>query len=618
MIKKYYCISEYGFIASKKDIQSVEKGSVVVEKSIFEELEEFILKNNNCFNNEQTSQFLTISYKSGIGKVLKSQNYVGIIQTKSGITIEILPKIYKNNEEMSYAKTIKIFLKMLKCVKNCPFKKFNLTSLKTAKMNLLDIFINMFLEELGTIIKKRLKSNYINKEDNLNFYKGKLNIQNQIRHNIVHKEKFYVEFDEYNMNTPENRIIKSTLVYLKNKTYNEKIEKTIREYIFVLDEVNESKNINLDIEKCSNSRIMSEYDIVLKWCKIFLNKESFTSYKGNNIAYSLLYPMEKIFESYVGKSIKNYEELNEWNVYLQHNKYYLLENPKLFKLKPDIVMENKNEIIILDTKWKLLNNEDELKYGISQSDLYQMYAYAKKYESKNIILIYPKQVQEETKEKMNFKFEENINLNILCVDLENIDKSMKELKDIINIKINKDYVYKYNNYENIKNKMKVIEPKTFQLPENLNGISIHSKVIPTLCNLKNLLYKLVEVHGNEEELKQWEKRCYKGYYIEKIKNEILNTTQDEWITIIRRHILYNPIHLFGANVKDIYLVAYVSKIYGVGKEIFTEYIKNTNITDKDGSINAIWQVGKGDGVFLEILNEDGSIKDWNFIKQWVD
>ena len=157
MIKKYYCISEYGFIASKKDIQSVEKGSVVVEKSIFEELEEFILKNNNCFNNEQTSQFLTISYKSGIGKVLKSQNYVGIIQTKSGITIEILPKIYKNNEEMSYAKTIKIFLKMLKCVKNCPFKKFNLTSLKTAKMNLLDIFINMFLEELGTIIKKKIK-----------------------------------------------------------------------------------------------------------------------------------------------------------------------------------------------------------------------------------------------------------------------------------------------------------------------------------------------------------------------------------------------------------------------------------------------------------------------------
>lgn len=618
MIKKYYCISEYGFIASKKDIESVEKGSVVVEKSIFEELEEFILKNNNCFNNEQTSQFLTISYKSGIGKVLKSQNYVGIIQTKSGITIEILPKIYKNNEEMSYAKTIKIFLKMLKCVKNCPFKKFNLTSLKTAKMNLLDIFINMFLEELGTIIKKRLKSNYINKEDNLNFYKGKLNIQNQIRYNIVHKEKFYVVFDEYNMNTPENRIIKSTLVYLKNKTYNEKIEKIIREYIFVLEEVNESKNINLDIQKCSNSRIMSEYDIVLKWCKIFLNKESFTSYKGNNIAYSLLYPMEKVFESYVGKSIKNYEELNEWNVYLQHNKYYLLENPKLFKLKPDIVMENKNEIIILDTKWKLLNNEDELKYGISQSDLYQMYAYAKKYKSKNIILIYPKQVQEETKKKMNFKFEENINLNILCVDLENTDKSMKELKDIINIKINKEYVYKYNNYENAKNKMKVIETKTFQLPENLNGISIHSKVIPTVCNLKNLLYKLVEVHGNEEELKQWEKRCYKGYYIEKIKNEILNTTQDEWVTIIRRHILYNPIHLFGANVKDIYLVAYVSKIYGVGKEIFTEYIKNTNITDKDGSINAIWQVGKGDGVFLEILNEDGSIKDWNFIKQWVD
>ncbi|MCQ6282229.1 hypothetical protein [Bacillus sp. EB600] len=32
---------------------------------------------------------------------------------------------------------------------------------------------------------------------------------------------------------------------------------------------------------------------------------------------------------------------------------------------------------------------------------------------------------------------------------------------------------------------------------------------------------------------------------------------------------------------------------------------------------AIWQVGKGDGVYLGILTEDGSIKDWNFFAQWI-
>jgi hypothetical protein len=40
-------------------------------------------------------------------------------------------------------------------------------------------------------------------------------------------------------------------------------------------------------------------------------------------------------------------------------------------------------------------------------------------------------------------------------------------------------------------------------------------------------------------------------------------------------------------------------------------------SDKDNSANAIWQVGKGDGIYLGILNQDGSVKDWDFIKKWI-
>jgi hypothetical protein len=30
-----------------------------------------------------------------------------------------------------------------------------------------------------------------------------------------------------------------------------------------------------------------------------------------------------------------------------------------------------------------------------------------------------------------------------------------------------------------------------------------------------------------------------------------------------------------------------------------------------------WQVGKGDGVFLDVLNNDGTIKDWDFLINWL-
>ncbi|WP_207652582.1 hypothetical protein [Anaerovirgula multivorans] len=57
--------------------------------------------------------------------------------------------------------------------------------------------------------------------------------------------------------------------------------------------------------------------------------------------------------------------------------------------------------------------------------------------------------------------------------------------------------------------------------------------------------------------------------------------------------------------------------YGVGKDVFTKYIFDNEITDKMNSVNAIWTVGKGDGVYLGVLNEDGSIKDIEFIEKWI-
>ena len=413
MNKKYYTITEYGYIASKKSTDYVDKGCALVEEDVFVELENFILRNKDCNTDIETSTFISLSYKKGIGKILKAQNYVGLIQTKAGVTIEILPKIYDDNGKASYEETIKVFLEMLKSLRESPFKKFNLSSLKTSKTNLLDIFISMFLQELGALIKKGIKSTYIESEDNLKYYKGKLDISRNIQHNLVHKEKFYVHYDEFSSNIPENKIIKSTLLYLNKQTTKSSLHKSIREYIFALDEVRPSNNIKADLQRCIADRTMNEYDLILKWCRIFLDNKSFMNYKGNNVAYSLLFPMEKIFESYVAKKIKETEQLEEWDIYTQHNKYYLIEEPKTFKLRPDIVMEKNNNIIVIDTKWKLLNNDSHYNYGISQSDLYQMYAYGKKYKSCNIILIYPLNNSiRDDKENITLTYEEKLKVSI--------------------------------------------------------------------------------------------------------------------------------------------------------------------------------------------------------------
>lgn len=431
MIKKYYQLREHGYLYIAKESNSNDIGNVPIPYELFCELESFILENKLETENGPT-EFLVPGYRRGIGKILKAQNYVGIIQTRNNVVIEILPKVYDGESVLSYDSTIRIFLKMLQYLKDVPFKNFNLSNIKKGHMPLFDIFINMFLEELNSLIKKGLKSGYTDIQENANFYKGKLLFSRHIASNLVHKEKFYIEYNDFNRNRAENRIIKAALKFLYDKTNNIDIQSRINRYLFAMEDVEVSKNIDEDMDKCVSSRLMAEYDRILKWCRIFLKGNSFTNFKGSSVAYALLFPMEKVFESYVAANIKTSDFFADYTVKTQDRRYHLIEKPKKFALKPDIVLTRNSESVILDTKWKLLDDDPNSNYGISQSDLYQMYAYVKKYNSKDVILIYPLNSAVINLESfITYNYESNIRLRIFFIELNNIKESMKTLSSIL-------------------------------------------------------------------------------------------------------------------------------------------------------------------------------------------
>ena len=366
-------------------------------KKDFGDIENFILKNS-----DENVPFLRIA--SGVGgKFIQARNYVGVLQTKSGLTIEILPKIAdKNDAERSKA----VFIKMLRTLKNFPFKSSNLASLKTQNLPLLEIFISMFLCELESLVKKGIKSDYVALEENLNFLKGKLNINEQIKRNSIHKERFYVGYSEFLSDIKINRIIKTTLQFLYKKSNSSKNQQKIRELLFIFDEVLECEDYKNFFAKLVINRQVKHYEQTLLWCKIFLLGNSFTPHNGDDLALALLFDMNALFESYVGNFIKK----SFPGTILQHSEKYLVEEPKSFKLRPDIFLEGD---FIADTKWKIVKSRDD----ISQADLYQLYAYGKKYECSNLYLIYPK-IDGVKQEFMKFGYDDKMLLEILYFDLE--------------------------------------------------------------------------------------------------------------------------------------------------------------------------------------------------------
>ena len=374
-------------VLTVKEFQEIKKEDL--GEINFNLFENFIEENSGDDVEERLSDFLRISSHKGV-KVIKPQNYVGVINIDNKVQIEILPKIDIDDPKIDIGnddELRKLFLKMLYSLKEFKGKSFKNAQLNDSKLPIYEVFIQMYLNEVQELLKKGLKSDYFTIEGNLTFFKGKFLINQHLKHNIILKDRFYMAYDEFHINRPENRLIKTTLLKLNKISSNGKNQLLAKRLLAEFEMVNQSTNIDKDFSLVKKDRNAQAYQSLMTWSQVFLKNKSFSTFKGTENVNALLFPMEKIFEAYVAKQLKI--KFPEWNVETQKDDKYLFDNPKTFGLNPDIYMSKGGSAIVLDTKWKkLIRNSNN--YGISQSDMYQMYAYAYKYDVENIVLIYPK------------------------------------------------------------------------------------------------------------------------------------------------------------------------------------------------------------------------------------
>lgn len=423
-------VREFESITGNADYKDDDNYKYLPEKA-FADLVEFIHEYAGDEENADALEFMRIAYKRNVGDVVTIKNYVGLIQMQNGYQIQVLPKIsFGDGEDVGNEKTKRTFLKMLRSMKDFPSKVFNDASLKVDRMNLYEIFINMYLQEVRQLVKHGIKSAYVEQEDNLRFYKGKLQVSKHIRTNTVHKERFYVAFDEFHPNRPENKLVKATLLKLQKLTSSAENSKEIRQLLTAFEMVDPSTNYQKDFSTVVIDRNTKDYEMLMQWSKVFLMNKSFTTFSGKNSSRALLFPMESVYESYVAQQMRKIMCPYGWEVSSQDKGYYLFVEPrKQFSLRPDIVLKREGRVVIMDTKWKSLVNNDRKNYGISQADMYQMYAYSKKYETSEIWLLYPLNDEMRGHAEITFDSGDGTTVHVFFVDVANIEDSLTELKD---------------------------------------------------------------------------------------------------------------------------------------------------------------------------------------------
>ncbi|MCM2357528.1 MAG: McrC family protein [Geobacteraceae bacterium] len=332
---------------------------------------------------------------------VKATNHVGVIQVP-GLMVEILPKIdtpasRAENERLAQEN----LLYMLAFTRRVPLLERDLASLSRQNMPLLDALISIFVERLITELLRGLDHAYVHREENLTCLKGKLLIPQQISRNAVHRERAFVGYDDFVADTWLNRIIKAACRRLPGMTSLSHLQKRLRETLTLLDDVSEREIGRHDFDRVHLTRNNERFRPLLEFCRLVLCDESPTAAMGKRQTFSLLFPMEKLFEEFIAAFICRhaaYFGLERACIHVQargREKPLLLrdDGSHRFRLKPDIVIERSpHEVqLIIDTKWKHLKTSDEdVNNGVAQSDIYQLYAYSHRYHSSHNVLLFPR------------------------------------------------------------------------------------------------------------------------------------------------------------------------------------------------------------------------------------
>lgn len=389
-------------------------------KKYFEELKDYCLKpeNKNC-------GFAYHYHNKGI----IFSKYTGILQCSDGTYIEILPKTGKTT---SIIKGRKVFENLILSAHNLTkeYKQHENIRSSVKKNSLIEIYISLFCHDLLTILKKGIKRTYIKQQGNINTYKGKIKFNEHIKYNQVCKHKFFVEYNDFSMDIPENRILKSACLVLLKKTTNPENKKILLKFLLEFENISCSNNLFSDFQTVSINRLHSYYARPIQYAEFFLKNEMFFPKHGKAKLLSLLFPLNEMFEDYLEKV---FMKLPDMKVKKQFSKYSLIKTKEkfLFQTKMDFFLTYEQKKIVLDAKWKLIDFSKE-NYEVAQADLYQLFTYSEIIQNKEvqninqqilIVLCYPK--TDLFQEKVRWEF-----FNGKQVLLVPIDVSLKSYEQV--------------------------------------------------------------------------------------------------------------------------------------------------------------------------------------------
>ena len=364
---------------------------------------------------------------------LHARNHVGIIETRHGTVVEILPKVEFASGNAGVPETRRVFLKMLRAYRALRFAQFNQASIEALRQfNMLNVFVRLFLDDLLRLTQRGLARHYQGVEDNLPCLRGRIQFAQHIRQNAANGARFYVGFDEFTADRPVNRLIHETIHRLRAVAHPDH-QQLLHQLRICFADVPRSTRPEADWKRHRIDRSMSHYETVIAWVGLFLFNHGLATFAGEHVNRALLFPMEKVFEDFVVDAFRRYQRQYQVRAQAPQRSFAKLGDAKAFVMKPDIALMRDDDVrFVLDAKWKAVNGKAaDPKHDIVQSDIYQLYSYGRKFGCRTVALIYPRTAQ--FQRPLRYEFDDRVRgqpMALWCFPFD-VEKSAQSVKCIL-------------------------------------------------------------------------------------------------------------------------------------------------------------------------------------------
>ncbi|QNA46127.1 5-methylcytosine-specific restriction endonuclease system specificity protein McrC [Lacibacter sediminis] len=316
------------------------------------------------------------------------------------------------------------------------------------KTELLDLFAKVLINASKMLLKRGIDKNYIDHTEEIAGVKGKIQISQTLKSNLLSKQRTICTFDDFSANIISNRILVSTIHRLIR---TKELDKALKDELVSLqrmfsgiDQIEISISLFKQIRLNRNNRF---YGFVMNVCQI-IYESTFPSEEQGKYKFSDFTrddkKMNQLFESFIRNFYKieqaKYSTVKKETIDWSFTNTDEESQGYLPKMETDITLENDLEKIIIDAKFyretMTLNYDKE---RIKSANLYQLFSYllnqedgtAKNQQAKGILL-YP---TIETDYNLNFQYKQHeiqirtINLNS---NWKNIANRLKEIAGIEN------------------------------------------------------------------------------------------------------------------------------------------------------------------------------------------